>query len=626
MNEHRWHKLQRVYNRIFFSAFLLGAAYLAAHIYFLQNDPQVTAYYSKAVHSRWEGTENPEGRRGDILYRDGSVLATTRRLTRVVLDMKLIREGGDEAIDGIVRMLSEYNGGNDLEIRRRMLASDSRGLEILRGLPAASAREIDDRSFRGVTTLYYLERYYPCSDNGAPATVGFYSSSREHQLGLEAAWHNELRGIPGRREFMRDGSQNRLPGSMQTVAEEVPGRSLRTTLDPAIQLICEEELAAGMEQHNPDWGVAIVMEPHTGQVLAMSSAPDFDPNNFVAGKLFDEQGNLIDQQNPAVHFLVEPGSTAKPLLAAYAVDRGWISDSQRFICNQKINIGRYWITEAEATHYIGDSSGVPVADIIRESSNVGMARIAMKLGQEQVLEAYRSYGLFSRTGVELPMESSGRRPNSWQDEEIKWPTVSLANSGFGQGFSMTPLQLAAAYCVIANGGYEVHPTLKLELEDTAVDGETGMLLVDNGNERVFDLDSGQRRVLSEQGCRRAQEWLRNVVVEGTGKKAIPERYMKSLASKRDLKSGNPRFLPAGKTGTGQIAGKDGKGYEEHAYLASFAGYFPVKDPQYVIVVMYSHPRRGVYYGGSVAAPVFSRITDRISYLAFGERAEVPNET
>ncbi|MEZ5339101.1 MAG: penicillin-binding protein 2 [bacterium] len=624
MNEHRWQKLQRVHNRIFFSAFLLGAAYLAAHLYFLQNDPRITGYYSRAVHDRWEGRESPEGRRGDILYRDGSVLATTRRLTRVVLDMQLIREGGEEAVEGIVSMLSEYNGGNDIELRRRMLASRSRGLEILSGLPAAAAREIDERDFRGVTTLYYLERYYPCSDSGAPATVGFFSSRREHQLGLEAAWHNELRGVSGSREFMRDGSQNRLPGSLQTVSEEIPGRSLRTTLDPAIQLICEEELQAGMDEHNPDWGVAIVMDPFNGQVLAMSSAPDFDPNDFVAGRMFDEQGRLVSQQNPAVHYLVEPGSTAKPLLAAYAADRGWITESQRFICNQRINIGRYWITEAEATHYIGDSSGVPVADIIRESSNVGMARIAMKLGQERVMEALSSYGLFSRTGVELPLEGSGRRPNSWLDEEQKWPTVSLANSGFGQGFSMTPLQLASAYCVIANGGYEVKPTLKLELEEA--EPESGMQLIDAQNERVYDLDSGQRKVLSEQGCRRAQQWLADVVVSGTGKKAIPERYMKSLASKRDLKSGNPRFLPAGKTGTGQIAAKDGRGYEEHAYLASFAGYFPVKDPQYVIVVMYSHPRRGQYYGGSVAGPVFARIADRISYLSFGERAEVPNET
>ena len=412
---------------------------------------------------------------------------------------------------------------------------------------------------------------------------------------------------------------------MQTVEEEIPGSDLLTTLDPAIQLICEEELAVGMAEHNPDWGVAIVMEPHSGEVLAMSSAPDFDPNDFVAGEFYNEQGELISQQNPAVHYLVEPGSTAKPLLAAYAVDRGWVSDSQRFICNRKINIGRYWITEAEASHYIGDSNGVPVADIIRESSNVGMARIAMKLGQEKVLEAYGSYGLFSRSGVELPLEGAGRPPNSWASREDRWPTVTLANSGFGQGFSMTPLQLATAYCVIANGGYEVKPTLKLKLGED-VEEQSGMLLVDTGNDRIFDLDSGQRRVLSKQGCERAQQWLRDVVVNGTGRKAIPERYTKSMKNARDLSSGNPRFLPAGKTGTGQIAAKDGRGYEEHAYLASFAGYFPVEDPQYVIVVMYSHPRKGVYYGGSVAAPVFSRITDRISYLAFGERAEVPNET
>ena len=628
MNEHRWQTLQRVYNRIFFSAFFLGAAFLAARLYFLQHDPRITAYYKQAVQQRWEGREQPEGRRGDILFRDGTVLATTRRLTRVILDMQQIREGGREAIESVSHMLAMYNDGDDLELQRRMLASRSRGLEILRGLSAAAAREIDERDFRGVTTLYYLERFYPYADNGAPATVGYYSSSRDDQLGLESSWNGELRGRMGEREFMRDGSQNRLPGTLQTLSEEIPGRSLTTTLDPAIQLICEEELDKGMQQHSPDWGVAIVMDPWNGEVLAMSAAPDFDPNDFVAGSFFDDEGNMLSQQNPALHYLVEPGSTAKPLLAAYAVDHGWISDQQHFLCNQKIHIGRYWITEAEATHYIGDGNGVEIAEIIRASSNVGMARVAMSLGQNHVLEAYRAFGLFAPTGIELPLEAVGRRPNSWEPEENEWPTISLANSGFGQGFSMTPLQLAAAYCVIANGGYEVKPTLKLYLTDDeeAVEEATGMTLVDAKLDRIYELDSGRRRVLSEQGCKRAQAWLANVVVNGTGKQAQPARYIKSLSNKRDLSSGNPRFLPAGKTGTGQIASSNGRGYEEHAYLASFAGYFPAKDPQYVIVVMYAHPRAGAIYGGSVAAPVFAGIADRISYLAFGERAEVPNET
>lgn len=628
MNEHRWQTLQRVYNRIFFSAFLLWAAFLAAHIYFLQNDSTTTDYYRQAVQNRWEGREEPEGRRGDILFRDGSVLATTRKLTRVVLDMQQIREGGQQAMESVVSMLVEYTDDDEMQLRRRMLASHSRGLEILRNLPAAAASQIDARDFRGVTTLYYFERYYPYAANGAPATIGFFSSKREHQLGLEASWHGELRGQTGEREFMRDGSQNRMPGSLQTLSQEIPGRSLTTTLDPAIQLICEEELEKGMLQHSPDYGVAIVMDPYSGEVLAMSSAPDFDPNDFVAGSFYDESGELFSQLNPAVNFLVEPGSTAKPLLAAYAVDQGWITDTQKFLCNQKIHIGRYWITEAEAGHYIGSGDGVEIAEIIRASSNVGMARVAMKLGDENVLEAYRAFGLFKPTGIELPLEATGRRPNSWESEEHEWPQICLANSGFGQGFSMTPLQLASAYCVIANGGYEVRPTLKLRLGDGEEEQttESGMTLVDAKLEREYNLDSGQRRVLSEQGCRRAQTWLSNVVVKGTGKQAQPERYIKSLKDKRDLSSGNPRFLPAGKTGTGQIASKNGRGYEEHAYLASFAGYFPAKDPQYVIVVMYAHPRSGVIYGGSVAAPVFAGIADRISYLAFGERAEVPNET
>jgi cell division protein FtsI/penicillin-binding protein 2 len=366
------------------------------------------------------------------------------------------------------------------------------------------------------------------------------------------------------------------------------------------------------------WGCVLVLDPHDGEVLGAATAPTFDPNEYA-------RGNIGNEMNVLTQRVFEPGSTAKPVLAAYAVERGWLNPDERFVCNRLLTINSYTIREAEASHVIGDNSGVPISEIVTKSSNIGMARVALSLGQDRVLDSYSGMGFFQRTGIELPVEAKGFRP-CWSEEKrlkhkVAWPRITLATSGFGQGLCVTPIQLAAAYCIIANGGYAVRPTLVIPEDSgapvaqeaatppTPPPGETLVSLVENaptGVQRLLSRgeaqaaematdQTGRMRVLSQHTCNEVTQWLINVIEKGTGKKA---------------KLG--RCVAAGKTGTAQVPSRYG-GYLKGAYTASFCGFFPAEAPRYLVLVVIGQPR-GKYYGGEVAAPVFKAVGDRISYM------------
>jgi cell division protein FtsI (penicillin-binding protein 3)/stage V sporulation protein D (sporulation-specific penicillin-binding protein) len=421
--------------------------------------------------------------------------------------------------------------------------------------------------------------------------------------------------------------------------ESRPGSDLTTTLDPAVQLICESELRRALAKNRSEWACIVVMEPNSGEIRGVATWPSFDPNKYVRGEIGSEL-NVLHQR------VVEPGSTVKPLLIAAALDRGWVPANKHYRCNQLLTINGYTIREAELSHTIGGDGGAPLKDILVHSSNIGMARLALDLGQRRVFDAYSDFGFFDRTGIELPVEAKGLRPHSYAGLSASWPRITLANSGFGQGMAVTPLQLATAYCVLANGGYWVRPTLVLglsqaeqEQEQEAAPAQAAprQLVLPAGETLLAGLGVGaalaadQRwvaprtgaaaasggikdsrpaarppvRVLSTETCIKVNDWLAEVVRSGTGKQA-----------------GLDRYAAAGKTGTAQIPSSKG-GYRKGAYTASFVGFFPVERPRYVVAVIFGEPK-GQYYGGAVAAPVFKSVSDRISYLQSSEFAGVVN--
>lgn len=586
--------------KLVFSAFLLGAASLAAHLFFLQLNPATRELYTKKVEERWHSYETPHARRGDIYYRNGTLLAGTRKVARVIVEPQMVQPHLTE----VSETLAQYLHQPAEDIAEKIGGFKHRGMELASGIDLGTALAIDRAGLTGVFTRYYYERVYPHGAYCAAATLGYAGPEPHQRLGLEKVCDAVLSGEDGKVIYRKDASRQRLPGSILDEKEKHDGAPLYTTLHPSIQTICEEELRSAEAVNHAEWGCILVMDPRSGEILGASTSPTFDPNAYVHG----EHG---PEANVLVHNAVEPGSTVKPLLAAYAVDRGWLDPAHRYVCNRSYRVGKYNIREAEADEVIGGNAGVPIEQILVHSSNIGMAQVAVQLGQDHVREAYEALGLFHRTGVELPGESRGIRPCSWQKKNEPWPKITLATTGFGQGMGVTPLQLATAYCTIANGGYKVQPTLLLR-DKKDINGEpAGEPAVPEGEIVIAGFGGGQPqrlkieeptvssdgrvRVLSAETCAKMAQWLENVTIKGTGKQARLER-----------------FRVAGKTGTAQIHNSHG-GYAGGSYLASFVGYFPVEQPRYLVLVMFSRPK-GAYYGGAVAAPVFKKVGDRISYI------------
>jgi cell division protein FtsI/penicillin-binding protein 2 len=550
---------------------------------------------------RWSSYEILSGKRGNILFRDGSLLAGNQKVARVVVDPHLVSDAGE-----LASILAPRLGKEPLEIARLIREHTGNGVVVAEAVGTDTALEIDKLGLAGVVTRYHYQRFYPFSDFGAAPTIGYISRDGGLTTGLESYFDAELRGRNGRADFLKDASRHRLPGSVRETSTPVNGRDVTTTLDPEIQLICEKELRAAIDQHNPEWGCIIVMEPASGELLGVSTYPNFDPNKYVAGEIGTER-------NVLVHSIVEPGGTVKPILAAYALDQGWLNPNKRYKCYRPYPIGKYTICEAEPTHYIPDREGAVIREIICHSSNVGMAQIALELGEQRIMQAYSAMGFFAQTGIELPLENSGLAPFHYEqqhhEKQLKWPRITVANTGFGQGLAVTPLQLAGAYCTLVNGGYRVVPTLVVR-DARAPEAESDGLPELPSNEAILaghtpggmpagiaqiaDLEHGRLRVISAETSELVKEWLAEVVSSGTGKNAAFDLH-----------------TVGGKTGTGQIPASDG-GYRRGAYTAAFAGFWPVEEPEYVTLVLLVHPRGNAYYGGAVAAPVFRRVAEQIS--------------
>jgi len=601
--EHGWQSAQRQRSLILYGLLAAFAALMALHLYQLQFNPAIVNANLAELKKRWQSYDTPQGKRGNILFRDGTLLAGSQKVARVIVEPTML-PGRDYT--GLAQRMAALLGLPSEPLAAKLNAFHGHGLVLADDVPLETAMRITRAGLTGVFVRYYYERFYPHSDLGAAATVGYAGREPTLRLGLEKYWDAQLTGTDGVIDYSRDSHSRRIPASIEAVREAQPGRDLTTTLDSSVQLICETELRAALKQNKAQWGSIIVMQPQDGQVLGLATYPYFDPNAFAQGRIDSSERNVATQQR------VEPGSTVKPLLAAMAIDRGWLPADKRFVCNRLLTINGYTVREAELSHVIGGAGGAPLEDIIVNSSNIGMAQVALALGQTNVLSAYKNYGFFSRTGIELPGEARGFEPNYYaqrtSDKPLAWPRITLANTGFGQGMAVTPLQLATAYCTIANGGYRVKPTLMLNPDQPAADsGTPDAPAVPTGEDLLAGLTGvahaasptqpGREQVLKPQTCQLMSSWMAEVVTRGTGKKAKLEH-----------------FRAAGKTGTAQVPGVHG-GYKTGAYTASFVGFFPVENPRYVVLVMFGEPR-GKYYGGDVSAPVFKAVSDRISYVQF----------
>jgi cell division protein FtsI (penicillin-binding protein 3) len=413
-----------------------------------------------------------------------------------------------------------------------------------------------DLNVPGVGTVPERRRFYP-HDRMAAAVVGFAGIDSQGLGGIELAYDGYLRGVSTEVNVERDARGRRFLARSLVTETPRQGANVVLTLDSSLQYVAERELDRRVAETRAKGGLVLMLDPRRGELLALAQNPSFDPNQRAG----IDSGLL---RNRAVSDAYEPGSTMKGLLAAAALEHRVVKTSDLFFCEN----GNY----AFGGHTIHDHHGygwLTVPEIFQFSSNIGATKVGERLGAKAYHQALRAFGIGSPTGVDLSGEQAGLlRPLS------AWKQIDLATASFGQGVAVTPIQLAAAYGAIANGGILMRPYIVKQVVD-----ENGEVLVANQPTVV-------RRVVSEATARDVTEILERVV---SSKGTAP------LAAVPGLKI-------AGKTGTAQKVDLVHGGYSR-GRIASFVGYFPADDPQVVILVIVDEPQTTIW-GGTAAAPVF----------------------
>ena len=419
------------------------------------------------------------------------------------------------------------------------------------------------------------KRYYP-NDALAANVIGFVGTDDEGLDGVEQALDPLLKGEVREERLTVDGQRRPILDSI-FAGRRVYGsdycKTVSLTIDSTIQFMVEQELDRAMAENNPDSITAIVMDPKTGEILAMASRPSYNPNRFWE---YPQE----NWKNRAVSFIYEPGSTFKAVIAGAALQESIVTPNQVFF-----DPGYVMVSGRRIQNWSNESYGaVTFTDIVKKSLNTGFAQVGLSLGAEKMMHYTRVFGFGERTGIDLPGEEEGILFNAddMRDSDI-------ATTAIGQSIAVTPLQLVTAMAAIANGGTLMHPYIVREIRNP-----DGSIYEERAPREI-------RRVLEPTVDRTLIGLLEQVVASGGGKKA-----------------GVKGYRIGGKTGTAQKIRRETAGYLEGRYIASFCGFAPVEDPIFTVLVMIDDPRGGDFYGGQIAAPVASRIFTQLLRYAHVE--------
>ncbi len=496
-----------------------------------------------------------EPHRGKIFDINKNILATNLSVKSVYAEPHRI-----EDFNGTLKALSEIlNLEEDFVIER--LSQPKFFVWIKRKLSKEEAGTLEKLNLKGIGFLRESERFYPMG-NLASHVLGFVNIDNVGLEGIELYYDDYLRGTQGYKRIVRDARLRELLVLPQLRMPAVDGYNLILTIDSVIQNITENALKDGINKFNAKAASAVVMNPYTGEIFAIANFPDFIPNFYA-------QYPQDSLRNRAICDMFEPGSSFKIVTASAALEEGLVNIADLFYCEK----GAYRISN----HLLHDHSPhgwLTFKEVIEYSSNIGTVKIAQCLGEKVLYKYVRLYGFGGTTGIDLPGEINGFiRPLP------RWSGLSLAAIPIGHEVGVTAMQMGTAISVIANSGYLIRPFMVKRIED-----DTGQII------KAANLSYLRRRVISEETSGYMKEILSGVVKIGTGKKA-----------------GLKDFSSAGKTGTAQKIEADGT-YSHSKYVASFIGFAPVDNPKIAICVVFDEPHP-IYYGGSVAAPVFAQIAD-----------------
>jgi len=510
--------------------------------------------------SQHDATHETFARRGAILDRDGGVLVRSlpsESIYAVPANVANKHETALALAPVLHRPVASIEAG---------LQGDGQFLWLARKVPPETAEQVRALGLGGIGTKREETGIrFVAAGRLASTVVGFTGTDENGLDGLEYSLDRLLRGTPGRERIESDESGFAIPfGQTQIVERAVPGTTVVTTLDPYLQYESERLLAGAVKQWHATSGTVIVMDPWSGELLAVANVPDFDPAHFA-------QSPPDAWRDRAIADAYEPGSTFKLITAAAALESGKVTTASLFPTHDQITVGGHTIHNAEDGFMPGTGANESMEDVVAYSHNVGAAEIALAIGSRAMSDEIAHFGFGKPTEVELAGENPGIVPPL-----DSWSGSSLATIAFGQGISVEPLAMVRAYCAIANGGLLLRPRIVHALENT------------NGDTLYSYAPEIEGRAISERTAATLRGFLRAVVVRGTGN---PTARV-------------PGWTTAGKTGTAQI--EEHGVYEPGAYVSSFIGMIPAEAPRYVILVKIDRPR-GAYYGGTVAAPVFAAL-------------------
>ncbi|HDZ46048.1 hypothetical protein LCGC14_0054280 [marine sediment metagenome] len=482
--------------------------------------------------------------RGMITDRNGEPLAIS---TPVVTIWANPQELPDDAIQRIVLAQALGMTLDDFESRVARF-SEREFMYLRRQMTPAAAQQILNLRTPGVYPQREYKRYYPAGEVAAQL-LGVTNVDDIGQEGLELSYQPYLAGHPGQRRVIND-RRGRLVRELGVIRDAQPGGELTLAIDQRIQYMAYRELRAAVAEHEADGGVLVMMDARTGEVLAMANLPSYNPNNRAG---LDPRG----LRNQALVDVFEPGSVMKPLAMAAILESGVVDR------NVVVNTSPGWMRLDQFTiRDFRDYGQLDLAGILEKSSNIGMSRLALQLTDTAIWEKYNQLGLGQAPGTGFPGESTGSLP-----APVRWSRSERAALSYGYGLSASAVQIASAYTAIANNGERLQPSL-LRLSEPPMGIPAISPTVANDLLNVLETS-----VAAYTGGRRAR-------VEG--------------------------YRVGGKTGTVRKTGL--QGYTTDAYRSVFAGIAPISDPRIVTVVMIDHPKAGEFYGGAVAAPVFSSVT------------------
>jgi cell division protein FtsI/penicillin-binding protein 2 len=525
-------------------------------------------------------------RRGMVLDVRGRILAGSRLTNTVFADPWLLAEpsdGDDWPSAELIRSLSEILQQEPGELRAQITANPSkRFVTLARQVDDSAAERVRELRVFGVGVISEPVREYPMGSLFAHG-LGFVGREGKGLEGLEAALDDVLTGHDGHKTVIKDASQRHLwldeDGGFEP---PVDGHDVVLSIDAVVQEIAERHLGEAVAQFEAPAGSLLVMDPRTGELLALANWPTFDPNNF-------QQADADARRDRAITDPVEPGSIFKPFVAATALKEKVVNTEELIFCHNGLAVfGKRML------HDVHPYGQLTFKEIVAKSSNIGMAQLGLRLGNARIEPTLRAFGFGSPTGIELPGESGGilLPLNTW----TSYSTTSLP---MGQEISVTPLQVITAFSAIVNGGTLMRPRVVRGI--VSADGE----VIEDRSQPIV-----RRQVLDAKTA----DYMRDVVLtavvnEGTGKRVQLDEYQ-----------------VCGKTGTAQVARKDGKGYEPGAYTSSFVGAAPASDPRVAVLCMIYRPNASKgYYGSTVSGPAVREvIRETLAYLRVPpDRTEPP---